>query len=121
MAASAAGNINIIRDLLRYGASVNVQNVDGHTALMFAYNGKNQEETLLKNYKEYVIENASNDNEGDGQTIREDAIKAAAVSGGDEHDKDKIMLLIEEAIRSHKDLISLLIESGADPNIQVRI
>ena len=43
MAAAARGHLECIQLLIESeGIEVNSQNVDGHTALMFAYNGKNQ-------------------------------------------------------------------------------
>jgi len=35
---------------------MNDQNKDGHTALMFAYNSKNQVETLPKHYNHFISE-----------------------------------------------------------------
>jgi hypothetical protein len=75
---------------------------------MFAYNGKSQEETLLQNYKQYVLE------------------QVASVSGDESigdvssaERQDGIVQLIEEAVRSHEALIALLLERGADPTLQV--
>ena len=34
--------IQVVELLIANGAELNTQNVDGHTALMFAYNGRNQ-------------------------------------------------------------------------------
>lgn len=108
MAAAAAGNVKVLGELLDRGAEVNTRNVDGHTALMFAYNGKSQEETLLQNYKQYVLE------------------QVASVSGDESigdvssaERQDGIVQLIEEAVRSHEALIALLLERGADPTLQV--
>lgn len=42
MAASVRGHKVVVDALLRHGANVDQQNLDGHTALMFAYNGRNQ-------------------------------------------------------------------------------
>lgn len=42
MAASVRGHKDVVDALLRHGANVDQQNLDGHTALMFAYNGRNQ-------------------------------------------------------------------------------
>ena len=56
MAAAAQGHADIVELLLKAGAAVNEQNVDGHTALMFAYNGKNQVETLWERYTQFVKE-----------------------------------------------------------------
>lgn len=42
MSASVRGHKDVVELLLKHGAQVNTQNGDGHTALMFAYNGKNQ-------------------------------------------------------------------------------
>lgn len=42
MAASVRGHKDVLELLLKHGANVDQQNLDGHTALMFAYNGRNQ-------------------------------------------------------------------------------
>lgn len=42
MAASVRGHKSVVDALLRHGANVDQQNLDGHTALMFAFNGRNQ-------------------------------------------------------------------------------
>ena len=55
MAAAARGHLEVIQSLIvTPGIEVNSQNVDGHTALMFAYNGKNQVETLWERYSQFV-------------------------------------------------------------------
>ncbi|CAM9581586.1 unnamed protein product, partial [Choristocarpus tenellus] len=42
MAASVRGHQEVVGVLLDHGADLNLQNDEGHTALMFAYNGRNQ-------------------------------------------------------------------------------
>lgn len=42
MAASVRGHKAVVDTLLKHGANLDQQNLDGHTALMFAYNGRNQ-------------------------------------------------------------------------------
>lgn len=42
MAASVRGHKAAVDALVKHGANVDQQNLDGHTALMFAYNGRNQ-------------------------------------------------------------------------------
>lgn len=98
MAAAAAGHVPVVLELLKRGARVNDQNVDGHTALMFAYNGKSQEESLLRNYQQYVLAGEEKE-ENEGQ--------------------DGVSRLIEEAVLGHEKLIALLLERGADPLAQV--
>ncbi|KAL7461387.1 hypothetical protein ACHAXS_003047, partial [Conticribra weissflogii] len=57
MAAAARGHLECVRALLSApGIDVNAQNADGHTALMFAYNGKNQVETLWERYSQFVAD-----------------------------------------------------------------
>ena len=77
MAAAARGHLECIQSLIKVdGIDVNAQNTDGHTALMFAYNGKNQVETLWERYRQFVtdaetekaIEGEKNDLE-DGGTV----------------------------------------------------
>ena len=52
---------------------VNSQNIDGHTVLMFAYNGKNQVETLWECYSQFVsdakLKKSSSGAEEDGAAV----------------------------------------------------
>lgn len=59
--------------------------MDGHTALMFAYNGKNQVEVLLDKYSEYMKEGSDNSTR-----------------------------IIKEALQTHIEVVQLLIKGGAD-------
>lgn len=42
MAAASNGHLEAVGSLVKAGASLNKQNSDGHSALMFAYNGRAQ-------------------------------------------------------------------------------
>jgi len=90
MAAAVRGHKEVVGQLIARGADVNAQNMDGHTALMFAYNGKNQVETLLDKYGEYMKE--ANDNS---------------------------TKIIKDALQTHVDVVSLLVKAGADISLQV--
>lgn len=90
MAAAVRGHKEVVEVLVAKGADVNAQNVDGHTALMFAYNGKNQVETLLDKYSEYMKD-----------------------------DSDKSTKIIKDALQTHLDVVSLLVKNGADPTLKV--
>jgi len=94
MAASARGHLDVVKILLEGGAKINEQNRDGHTALMFAYNGKNQVETLWERFRQFSAE-----------------AEAGADDGGTGH-------LIKEALDSHVALVDLLLKSGADPKLK---
>ena len=85
MAASVRGHKQVATLLINAGANVNEQNIEGHTALMFAFNGKHQVETLLEKYQEFV--------------------KAG---------EDNNTRLLREALAVHGSLIQLLRRSGAD-------
>ena len=100
MAAAARGHFDVVEIIVAAGAEVNEQNVDGHTALMFAYNGKNQVETLWERYTQFVEEASSN-----GES-KEDI---------DDNDSGPI---IQEALKNHTALVDLLIKSGADPSLK---
>jgi ankyrin repeat protein len=100
MAASARGHLDVVSALLAAGANVNEQNVDGHTALMFAYNGKNQVETLWERYNQFVLDAASN-----GES-KEDV------------DDNGTGPIIQEALNNHTALVELLIKSGADQSLK---
>lgn len=99
MAAAARGHTEIVEALVKAGAKVNEQNIDGHTALMFAYNGKNQVETLWERYQQFVKEsevespNGKVDDGGTGPIIR-------------------------EALDNHRKMVDILIKNGADQNIK---
>jgi serine/threonine-protein phosphatase 6 regulatory ankyrin repeat subunit B len=98
MAAAARGHVDVCKELVAAGASVNEQNADGHTALMFAYNGKNQVDTLWERYSQFVKEadegmKKDMDDNGTGPIIR-------------------------DALDKHIALIDLLLKSGADPALK---
>ncbi len=90
MAAAVRGHKEVIAQLIRQGANVDAQNMDGHTALMFAYNGKNQVETLLDKYSDYL------------RDVNDNSTK-----------------LIRDALETHVEVVQLLIRSGANVAIQV--
>lgn len=96
MAAAARGHLDVVTALLEAGASVNEQNSDGHTALMFAYNGKNQVETLWERFNQFV---------------------ADAENGGEEEDQGTGPV-IREALDNHTALVDLLLKNGADGSLK---
>lgn len=89
MAASVRGHKEVVSLLLSKGVNVNAQNVDGHSALMFAYNGKNQVQTLLDKYGDYMKD-----------------------------DNDTSTKIIKDALQTHVEVVSLLVSSGADLNLK---
>eukprot|EP00562_Extubocellulus_spinifer_P004543 CAMPEP_0178518028 /NCGR_PEP_ID=MMETSP0696-20121128/26021_1 /TAXON_ID=265572 /ORGANISM="Extubocellulus spinifer, Strain CCMP396" /LENGTH=908 /DNA_ID=CAMNT_0020148529 /DNA_START=66 /DNA_END=2792 /DNA_ORIENTATION=- len=99
MASAARGHVEIVDVLLKAGAKVNEQNADGHTALMFAYNGKNQVETLWERYKQFMAE----PKEGEAEEDKED--------GG-------TGVIIKDALLNHTKMVESLINSGADQKIK---
>eukprot|EP00559_Dactyliosolen_fragilissimus_P007848 CAMPEP_0184863496 /NCGR_PEP_ID=MMETSP0580-20130426/11298_1 /TAXON_ID=1118495 /ORGANISM="Dactyliosolen fragilissimus" /LENGTH=920 /DNA_ID=CAMNT_0027361861 /DNA_START=180 /DNA_END=2942 /DNA_ORIENTATION=+ len=106
MAASARGHSDIVKVLLDAGAKVNEQNIDGHTALMFAFNGKNQVETLWERYNQFVseaeVEKKSSSNDKTNKNV----------------DDGGTGPIIRNALESHKKMVDLLIKSGADESIK---
>lgn len=90
MAAAVRGHKEVINLLLAHQADINAQNSDGHTALMFAYNGKNQVETLLDKYSEYMKE------------VNDNSTK-----------------IIKDALQTHIDVVNILIQNGADVSLKV--
>lgn len=117
MAAAARGHLECIQSLIAVdGIDVNSQNVDGHTALMFAYNGKNQVETLWERYSQFVSD------------AKLEKSKAAAEGGdsddaaGDDEKKDiddgGTGPLIQEALKNHTTLVDLLLKAGADTTLK---
>ena len=85
MAASVSGHKDVVSLLIKAGADVNVRNSEGHTALMFAYNGKHQVEHLIEKYREYM-----------------------------KIGEDNSTKMLREALNDHINLIQLLKKSGAD-------
>lgn len=113
MAAAARGHLECIQLLIKSeGIEVNSQNVDGHTALMFAYNGKNQVETLWERYSQFVTD--------------AELEKTAEIAGGeadaaaDKKDVDDggTGPLIQEALNNHTTLVDLLLNAGADKTLK---
>jgi ankyrin repeat protein len=90
MAAAVRGHYEVVSLLLKAGVDINAQNVDGHTALMFAYNGKNQVETLLDKYAEYL----------------KDAQDANSTK------------IIQDALKTHVNVVQTLIVNGADETLK---
>jgi serine/threonine-protein phosphatase 6 regulatory ankyrin repeat subunit B len=92
MAAAARGHLDVVQELITAKANLNEQNKDGHTALMFAYNGKNQVETLWERYAQFVKDSAEEESADDAGTGT----------------------IIREALGNHTALVDLLLKSGAD-------
>jgi len=89
MAAAVRGHKEVVAYLVGKGVDVNSQNVDGHSALMFAYNGKNQVQTLLDKYGEYMKDKADNSTR-----------------------------IIREALQTHIDVVETLLKHGADTSLK---
>lgn len=99
MAASARGHTKVVKELLAAGALINEQNADGHTALMFAYNGKNQVDTLWERYTQYVKET-----EDDASTTKTDLAA----------DDNGTGTIIRDALDTHIALVEMLVQAGAN-------
>lgn len=84
MAAAVRGHAGVVKSLLTAKANVDKQNVDGHTALMFAYNGKTQVETLWDRY------------------------------GKDLSETEVDFLLVQEALKNHTTTVEVLVKGGAN-------
>jgi ankyrin repeat protein len=100
MAAAARGHLDVVSVLLAAGANINEQNFDGHTALMFAYNGKNQVETLWERFSQYVSD-AENEVDSKGSL-----------------DDNGTGPIIREALDNHTALVNLLLKHGADKSLK---
>lgn len=100
MAAAARGHLEVVTELVNAEAEVNKQNKDGHTALMFAYNGKNQVETLWERYNQFIVESKAENKDPK------------------EVDDGGTGPVIEEALASHKALLDLLMKNGADASLK---
>mmetsp|Transcript_28576 Transcript_28576/g.83634 ORF Transcript_28576/g.83634 Transcript_28576/m.83634 type:complete len:126 (+) Transcript_28576:2314-2691(+) len=88
MAAAVRGHKQVAEALLKHKADVNAQNGDGHTALMFAYNGKNQVAAVLDKYAEYMKDQKDNSTE-----------------------------IIQKALETHAGIVELLIAGGANQDL----
>lgn len=106
MAAAVRGNNEIVSYLLSFNMiDINKKNSQGHTALMFAYNGKAQVQSLLDKYLPYL--NDLNLNEED----EEDSENGTNIK------LNNTLNIIKKNIEEHQNLIDLLLAHGADPNI----
>jgi len=103
MAAAARGHNEAVELILKAGANVNELNVDGHTALMFAYNGKNQVETLWERYVQFNSESKLENTPGDSDEDIDD--------GGTGP-------IIQTALDNHIKLVDMLIKNGASEQIK---
>ena len=122
MAASARGHLEAIKLLIvTKGIDVNSQNIDGHTALMFAYNGKNQVETLWERYSQFVSD-AKTEKLGKGgegsATVGADGSATVMDTKTKELDDGGTGPLIQEALKNHTTLVDLLLNAGADAKIK---
>lgn len=95
MSAAARGHVKAVKLLIDAKARLNDQNKDGHTALMFAYNGKNQVETLWERYSQYT--------------------KESAEAGADDGETGP---MLRDALDNHTAVVDLLIKSGADQSLK---
>ena len=93
MAATVRGHKEITALLIGKGAAVNAQNSDGRTALMFAYNGRNQATALLDKYSDSIKE-------------------------GDQESGDNNTKIIQEALATHTDIVTALLAAGADADLK---
>ena len=83
-------SVQVVVSLLKNNANVNAQNGDGHTALMFAYNGRNQVASLLDKYSEYVKKET----------------------------EDNSTAIIQKALETHSSIVDTLLANGADEAIK---
>ena len=99
MAAAVRGHVAIVNQLVAAGADVNWQNAEGHSALFFAYNGKNQVMSLRHKYYNAVVGAA-------------DKAKRASASTEAE------LAIIDAAVETHVDTVAALLKAGADPKLK---
>jgi len=87
MAAALSGHKDMVKLLISKSINVRAQNIDGHNALMFVYNGKHQLLHLQEKYKDYT-----------------------------KHEDIETNNLLKSAIKAQINIISELIKAGVDPN-----
>merc|ERR1712232_289848 len=85
----------IAQSLIDAGAAVDDQNADGHTALMFAYNGRTQVRTLWERYSKYLGEASKKEGDDGGN--------------GD---------IIQNAMNNHTAVVDMLVKGGADVSLK---
>jgi ankyrin repeat protein len=105
MAAAVRGHASTVDILLANNAIVDLQNNDGHSALMFAYNGKNQVQTLLQQYEAFVVENNALE-----ENDQEKASMTAELAGS--------VALINTALQQHQETVRLLLKNGASETLK---
>mmetsp|Transcript_18676 Transcript_18676/g.60380 ORF Transcript_18676/g.60380 Transcript_18676/m.60380 type:complete len:881 (-) Transcript_18676:1194-3836(-) len=103
MAAAVRGHAPVVNFLLASGADVNKQNKEGHTALMFAYNGRAQ---VMALYDKYVA-------------VLEEKKKTHAKSAetSSQQKDDSNLDIINAALASHTAIVDNLLQKGADPDL----
>merc|ERR1712146_656875 len=92
------------------GANVNAQNNDGHTALMFAYNGKTQVASLRDKYSEYMLN-------AEMETANEEG-EAQEMSQKEKEEHEYSTKIIQDALNTHIEVIDMLKKKGADVNLK---
>ena len=119
MAAAARGHLEVIKELIKVaGVDVNAQNIDGHTALMFAYNGKNQVETLWERYSQFVSDAKLEKKAGGADAGDAGGATNTNADATDDIDDGGTGPLIQEALSNHTTLVDLLLKAGADNSIK---
>jgi len=137
MAAAARGHLECVDALLKItGIDVDAQNADGHTALMFAYNGKNQVETLWERYSQFVAdaklekagsnldEEDSKETDGSASDNSQTAASTQQLSSSSSSstaadiDDGGTGPLIQEALKNHTQLVDILLRAGADTSLK---
>lgn len=91
MVAAARGHEGIVSTLLAAGADANLQNAEGHTALMFAMNGRSQVRSLQVSFSEMM------DMDGGNETVPQS---------------------LQEALAEHSRIVSAVQRAGADAAVK---
>lgn len=89
MVAAARGYERIVSTLLGAGADVNIQNSEGHTALMFAMNGRSQVRSLQSSFTDMI-----------------------------DTGNETVSLGLEEALADHSKIIAAVLRGGADTSVK---
>ena len=110
MGAAVRGHKDVVEILLANGANVNAQNNDGHTALMFAYNGKTQVASLRDKYSEYMLNAEMETANEEGETQE--------MSQKEKEEHEYSTKIIQDALNTHIEVIEMLKKKGADVNLK---
>ena len=116
MAAAVRGHRDVVEFLVANGCDLNKQNKEGHTALMFAYNGRAQVMTLLDKYVA-VVEAKTTTRADREPSSEEDASSSSSEKSPEPRKPDTNLEIINTALATHSAIVEHLLQKGANPDL----